>query len=347
MNSSISASEPAAGSTAEAHAEAAWRRWLLVYASILAGSLAFVFVAVVVLDPFSTGRLSPVRTVSIATEKRMFAHAGRIRDPRFNAAIFGNSRAFSIEPARLGRMTGYRIVHLAMEALLPPEQLFLLRAFVRNRLGQAPLIIMVLDTNWCVSSLTHTSYELPRWLYEGSNLQYLRRILSPLAAKAALVRLSILIGVMNDVRRIDGYDPWLPREAPTMRQRMLNTPPPTEGEPVTAPFPALDELKKALANLDPDSPVMLMFPPVYAGSLPVSGSAAEARVEMCKDRIRKIAKGRARTDFLDLRKDAPNVRDPMNFMDHVHFLDPVAREVEAALAPLIRQIAARQDAAGQ
>jgi hypothetical protein len=343
MSSSTSAFERAAATVSEASAEEPWRRWLFVYVGVLVGLTSFVFLAVVLLDPFSTGRLTPIDGFNIATKKRIFGHAGRIRNPRFNAAIIGNSRAFPIEPARLGELTGHRIVNLAMEGLWPPEQRFLLRNFVRHQRGRAPLIIMVLDSSWCESKRHHTKYELPRWLYEGSDLDYLRHIVSLNSAEAALVRAMILLGLKRDLKRLDGYDPWYPPDVAMMRQQMLNMPVHAGGEPVSAPFPNLDDLGEALAGVEPASPVILMFPPEFAGALAVPGSPAEARIDACKARVGEIAGVRQRTEFIDLWRDTPVVRDPMNFIDQMHFLDPVAQYVEGVLAPRIRRLAGRPD----
>jgi hypothetical protein len=340
MSSFISAfeQEPAA----DAGADVRWRRWIAVYLAVLLGLASAGFLALVLLDPFSTGRLTPIKSFNITTSFRILAHAGRIRNPAFDSAIFGNSRSFPIDPARLSAMTGYRIVHLAMPGMYPPEQLFFLHTFVRQHRGRAPLVIWQLGPAWCSAEQQHTIYDLPRWLYAESDIEYLRHIMSRTALRAAVVRLRILLGLGKDAARLDGYEPWIPNDVPARRRAMVRAPSPEAGYPVSAPFPNLDALELALAEIEPGSPVVLWLPPVYAGALPVPGSPAEARLAECKARLRAIVAERPHTDLVDLWKDGPGLRDPENFIDHMHFLDPVARSIESALAERIRLLAPRR-----
>ncbi|MGH6768104.1 MAG: hypothetical protein ACRECO_03675 [Xanthobacteraceae bacterium] len=325
----------------DASADPRWRRWIALYLAVAVGATGICFLALVLLDPFSTGRLTPIKSFNITTSYRILAHAGRIRNPAFDSAIIGNSRSFPIEPARLSALTGHRIVNLAMPGMYPPEQLFFVETFVRQHRGSAPLIIWQLDVAWCQSEQRHTEYDIPKWVYAESDFEYLRHIVSRTALRAAYARLQILLGLKKDAARLDGYEPWIPDDVPARRAAMLKAPAQTYGEPVSDPFPNLDALKTGLAAIEPASPVVLWFPPVYVGALPVPGSAAEARLAECRARLRAIVAGRPHTELVDLWKDAPGLHDPDNFIDHMHFLDPVARDVERVLAEHIRTLAPR------
>jgi hypothetical protein len=98
-----------------------------------------------------------------------------------------------------------------------------------------------------------------------------------------------------------------------------------------APFPVLQELEQALADLRSDSMVLLAFVPVFSEYTPAA-SRNGRRLAACKARVRAIAHARPRTEVLDLRVDGPKVRDPVNFIDATHFGAGLARDVEAGIA---------------
>ena len=110
---------------------------------------------------------------------------------------------------------------------------------------------------------------------------------------------------------------------------------PSEGEPVSAPFPALDSLASFMAAAAPDARVALAFAPIYATGLPAEGSALAARMASCKERAQSLARGRPGTWYLDLQIDEPITRDAANFEDVIHYREPISRWFESELASLI------------
>jgi len=74
--------------------------------------------------------------------------------------------------------------------------------------------------------------------------------------------------------------------------------------------------------------VVLFMPPVYAGTCLCRGSLAEARLAACK-----AAPGIAAARPIHLPRLPPRrrvTRDPMNFIDATHYLDPVAMAPNAS-----------------
>src|SRR5215475_11988427 len=63
-----------------------WRNWI---------DLAFLLVV----DPYDTGRFPTPLPTGVVDIERRTATVSRGRDPRFNAAIFGNSRTFMLDPS--------------------------------------------------------------------------------------------------------------------------------------------------------------------------------------------------------------------------------------------------------
>jgi hypothetical protein len=336
MSSSISSSDRPPRATRVAWS---WRRWLIVLVALAFGGAAVLHLAVVLLDPYATGRVTPFAHFNVTTNVRMFAHAGRVRNPAFDAVITGNSRGFGLESGRLSQATGRRFVHLTLDAAFPVDQLHMVQLFATRRAGTAPMVLQVVDAeNWCDPLRGRTNYDMPWWLYQGSNLTYLQRILTLDSLGAALRRARIALGLAGDFGRADGYELWLPRDTPEFRGKMIATPPPAGGISADAPFSNLDDLAAALTRLEPKSPVILFMPPVYSGALPVAGSAADARLKACKARLQQIAAQRPNTSFVDARFDWPQTRDPDNFIDATHYLDGVAMPAEADLVAAIKRL---------
>jgi hypothetical protein len=336
MNSSISSSDGLSHKTRVAWS---WRRWLVVLVALVFGGAALLHLAVVLLDPYATGRITPFAHFNVTSNVRMFAHAGRMRNPAFDAVIAGNSRGFGLESGRLSQATGRRFVHLTLDAAFPVDQMRMVELFAKRHAGTAPMVLQVVDAdNWCEPLRGRTPYDMPWWLYEGSNLTYLQRILTVESLGATVRRARIALGLDGDFRRADGYELWLPKNTPELRQKMIAMPPPAGGASADAPFSNLDDLAAALTRLEPKSPVILFMPPVYSGALPVAGSAADARLKACKGRLQHIAAKRPNTTFVDARFERPQTRDPNNFIDATHYLDPVAIPTEADLVAAIKRL---------
>jgi hypothetical protein len=315
-----------------------WREWLLTLLVVSLGGTACLYAAVVLLDPFATGRLTPAAHFDVTTEKRMFAHVGRVRNPAFDAAVIGNSRGFALETGRLSAASGRTFTHLTLEAAFADDQLRMARLFAAARAGRPALIVHVVDdATWCSPAKAATAYTMPWWLYEGSNLPYLRNIFSADSLGAAFLRASIMLGFKPRHLRSDGYALWLPRNATELRQDMLRTPRPVNAAAADVPFPNLDDLARALQEFD--ASVVLFMPPTFAGALPATGSPAEARLAACKRRLAAIAGARPHTAFVDALADRESTRNPNNFIDATHYLDPVAIEVEVGIVAAIKRLA--------
>ena len=58
------------------------------------------FGAVILCDPFSTGRFTPITRIDFIGN-RLYADAAHVRDLRYDAAVFGNSHAVRLIPENL------------------------------------------------------------------------------------------------------------------------------------------------------------------------------------------------------------------------------------------------------
>src|SRR5262249_42867152 len=75
-----------------------WHKWLVIFLSLSLAGSGMLYLAVVLIDPFSTGRFSLTQRIDIATKNKRLYSAGLVRDLRFNAALFGDSTSFALDP---------------------------------------------------------------------------------------------------------------------------------------------------------------------------------------------------------------------------------------------------------
>jgi hypothetical protein len=337
MSSSISGSDD--------RSVGAWTRWLASFAVTLGVGFFALYLLVLICDPFSTGRFTPLHGIDIAISQRALANAGRVRDPSFDAAIIGNSYATRFEPDRLNGLTRLRFVQLSIPGFGPDDQLTLARAFLRAHDGAAKAFVVFFDQYWCATNdadmLRYPRF--PDWLYQNDDLAYLTHLFTIDAVQAALHRIAIRLGFAPEPARRDGYYPveqrgiWRPERVAKLT---------TAKRPTAAPssariFPALDRLDALARSLDPKTALVLVLLPYHVSALPEPGTDAADWIDACKRRMRAIAQPRPRTEFLDWMVDGAVARDAANFWDATHARDHVIRSVEASIAEALARLDGR------
>lgn len=303
------------------------RAFLAIFFATAVGASALFLALIIVIDPYGTGRLTPIKRTDIADDDNNYANVARLRDPRFNAAIIGNSRSMRLAPHRLNEMTRLSFVMLAMPGLDPQTQITVAQAFIRSHKGRGVTLVWGLGDEWCRTH--HEPIPFPRWLYEPSEIQYVRHLLTPRATRTALRRVLIMIGLRRPEGTLDGYEPDHPfwnRE--TDLRTLATIAPSSEGEPVDAPMPLIQELAQFARNSS--ARLIFIFQPVFANYAPIAGSPAEMRLNRCKAQLQRLPGA-----FIDMQAQSKLVSDPSSFLDAGHFRDNVAREVERHIADAI------------
>src|SRR5690349_23734949 len=120
MTSSTSGSER--GPKAGAAQRRLWRRWLLVFGGSYFGLGTLLFALLLLIDPYDTGRFPSLGLVGVADHSMRTADASRGRDPRYNAAVIGNSTGQRLDPYRLSSETGLRFIQLSIPDVGPREE---------------------------------------------------------------------------------------------------------------------------------------------------------------------------------------------------------------------------------
>lgn len=112
--------------------DAAWRaavaRFLAVFVAVLALTLALMLL----IDPYDSGRFPGIGISGVSDTNQRTENVSLGRGDNFNAAIFGNSRGQLLDPDRLSQATGLSFVQLTIPGTFAPEQLAMMRWFIRH-----------------------------------------------------------------------------------------------------------------------------------------------------------------------------------------------------------------------
>jgi hypothetical protein len=316
--------------------EHAWRRCAIAFLAVFLGGLGSLYAFVLVVDPYDTGRFPTPLHSGVFSGRGQFetgqrtGNASRGRDPRFNAAVFGNSRAQLLDPAKLSAATGLSFVQLTTPGSGPKEQMTLMRYFLRHHPG-AEAMVLGIDERWCDHDPSlPVTFPFPFWLYRG-DLEYFTHLLSTRAFTAAQNRIKLAMGLVPaadprgyvdyETGRVWNFHPHATSDVGTAAAAM----------PANTYFPALEEFDVLLSELPRQTKFLIMMPPVYHAALPRPGTQAAADLPACKAELTRRL-GRQGLAFLDYLVDGPISRDPENFMDLVHYRLNVAHLIEARIA---------------
>jgi hypothetical protein len=338
-----SASAPAAPPAPAAGAmppDPVWRRFAITFIAAFFGGLGSIYAALVVIDPYDTGRFPTFMRPGIVDGNQRTAGASRGRDPRFDAAVIGNSRGQLLDPQLLSQATGLDFVQLTTPGSGPNENMTMMRYFMRHHSRIAALVVSA-DERWCGHDPSlPVIFPFPFWLYRG-DLEYLAHLLSTRAITAARNRIELAMGLMppTDPRGYSDYETG----------RVWNFHPAVAGAAAEAAsadagalspnsyFPALEELDAVLAVLPSETGLVIVMPPVYRAMLAQPGTQLAADLAACKAELARRVADRRRSGFLDFLVDGPISREPRNFMDPQHYRLNIARMIEARIAAVLAQ----------
>lgn len=318
-----------------------WRRFartlLLTMAGLFAGYLALA----VLVDPYDTGRSTLLSRGAVRPQGPRTASAVRGRDPAFTGVVIGNSHIQLIEPAALTRLTGVPFLQLSVPATGPAEQFALLGWYLQHH-PRPEVIVLSADSFWCADDPTFPSeHGFPYWLV-GDWPAYLRGLVRFSAAQETINRLGWLL---NRHRKIAAADGWWDYERNYLSQGFgidpakkaaLEKPVGPEPEPHHGgPFPIETRLRAELARIPATTPVVVVFPPVYARAEPSAGSPRAKAEAACRTEVRSVLATHPLSTVVDWRDGRPEAADPDRFFDQTHYRLPLARALTREIAAAI------------
>jgi hypothetical protein len=321
----------------------ACRRWLITWAIAFAAALALTWTFLLLVDPYDSGRFSPLPQSRAFDSNARTANASRGRNSAFDSAIIGNSTAVALDPARLSESTGnkLRLAQLSVVASGPREQLTVLRWFMSHH-KEIGAVVVVADRTWCTPDEPSPIEPFPFWLY-GSDVDYLRHLMGWRSLELSFRRIRLALGLHAPARRLDGY--WdfegettraFPRPPLVARDAEdADTGAVQEAELGPQIFPYINQLTATAAELPADTTFVVVVPPIFAGALPPRHSLEALRLARCSAALAKAAATRSKGVFLDFVADNEMTRDPANFLDATHYREKIARHMEESIADAI------------
>jgi hypothetical protein len=322
----------------------AWKRFAIWAVSSAAALFLLFLGGVYLIDPYDTGRSPFSREPDLRGQKEVNATASVGRNPKYEAAVIGNSTIALIMPSRLTALTGIPFAQLSVPGAQIPEQLTIIDWFMKHHVGTAKaLVIAVNRDTWCAHDPTQTGNSpFPFWRFSDSAFEYLAGLISMSSAEQAGRRLGLVRGSKTEPA-LDGYWDYeplyaglladLPRRREVLSQRVK------EQQGFADPsFPGVQALDRKLAALPADLSVVLVFPPVFTAKQPRPGTPRHRSEQACRQRFIDFAADRPKTAIVDWWNDRRELKSPEVFIDQIHYRHPIARTMEDDIAVALHNI---------
>jgi hypothetical protein len=312
-----------------------WRRFALLFLGLFGGGIALVYVALLVIDPYDTGRFPTFMKPGVVDSGQRTSNASHGRDPRFDAAVIGNSRGQMLDPAKLSELTGLSFVQLTTPASGPREQMTMLRFFMEHH-RKVDAVVFSVDERWCRHDPTlPIILPFPFWLYRG-DFEYFSNLLSTRALTFAARRIKMELGLTpaDDARGYQDYETGHVRNFHPRARGPVNKP---VVPPLDEPFAGFELLDSVLGELPAQTRVVFLMSPVYQEWFDELDPQIVADMPRCKAEFAQRASARPHTAFLDYFVEGPISHDAESFMDTQHFRLNIARMLEKRIAEVLRQ----------
>jgi hypothetical protein len=328
-----------------------WKSLVTLFTGLFAGALAFLYLFVLLIDPYDIVPLSLPLDRRIVSINQRYMYPQIARSGRFDSLLTGTSTAQLIDPRSLNGPFVGRFANLAMDSMRAWEQMQIVDLFSRAN-GPPNNLIIALDSVWCERDADReriTFRGFPDWLYDDNEWNDYLYLLNVGTIEIAVRQLGYQLGLYRERVRYDGFRVFTPPEASydaararqhlwkgrTPHQRPQNLPPPLSAdERQELKFPALAWLEAILAKQPSSTRRMLAYMPVHVAAQPWPGSAAASIEEECKARIDKIAQKHGAA-VVDWRINSPITREDRHYWDPLHYRLPVAQLVARQLGDAI------------
>jgi hypothetical protein len=313
-----------------------WRGFARRFVTVFLAELVAVFVFLLATDPLDSGRFPKLTVSGPIDSVGRVVNVSRGRDPRFDAAIIGNSHLMPLEPKRLSAATGFSFVQLAVPAERKREDAAMISWFRRNHPEIAALVINADPTICDRDPRLPLTAPFPFWLY-GSDLDYVAHMMS-----AAMLRLSV-----KRIRASLGLTPISDPSGTTFEEVKFAfaapppavDPPPTDLSPAPLAdtrFPAIDLVEEMLGGLPRSTLVVFVIPPAHVSLLPQENTPEWRDIKTCKYELERRVRAHPNWRSLDYFLDTPAVRDTDNFIDPNHYRTFFSRLIENDIADSLR-----------
>jgi hypothetical protein len=328
-----------------------WKRFVTVFLVALGGSVACVYLFILLVDPYGIIPFSLPFDRRIVSISQAFVYPQIVLSKKYDSLLVGTSTSRLLDPAYLSDRFNVRLANLAMNSMLAWEQKEMIDYFGR-RIGHPKLLIVGIDGVWCYENadkVRHNPYGWPEWIYDDNPLNDYLYLFNEPTAEIAVRLVGFKLGLYPERVRFDGFEVFTPPEKSydpdRARQHIwqnsspktsINLTPPilSTDEKASLPFPALNWLSEILQNLPRSTVKILAFMPVHIAEQPWPGTKAAAVEAECKAQIVEIAR-ESGAKVVDWRIHSPITREDTNYWDQLHYRLPIAQRIQQELADAV------------
>jgi hypothetical protein len=345
---------------------AGWRRFLQVFAGVLAGLIAIALTLLFWANPYRNIPFAPTdRPLKDVNQRYLYPAVAR--DVRFDSAVFGTSSIRLLNPADLEAEFGGRFAELAMNNATAYEQTRIARLFLEIRAQQGlPVrtLIFGIDQVWCGRGDTYqrfTDNPFPPWMYDHDPWNDLLYIVNGKAVEIAARIVGWQLG-LNPGEHYDsaGYANFLPPRSAydpvRARKNIYGQATPRPIEAVEPPvritgadraswqFPTHPLMVDLLATVPAETRIIFAFVPYHVIQQPQPGSRRAVVYAECKGRFVAMAAQRPDAMVVDFMRPSPITTTDDNYWDPLHY----GVETATLLATLLGRAArGKPDPAGR
>jgi hypothetical protein len=333
-----------------------WKRFLNWFFLLTLFSLLILYASFHIIDPYDIFPFSPDFPRVPVSHDQWYFHPIIAKKKEFDSAIFGTSTSRLLCPERLNPIFQASFASLGFNNGSAYEQQKLFNMFMRNH-QNVKVVIFGIDIAWCRTSEeykkfnteTGTSDLFPEWLYDENPWNNCL----PLSAMTFENTKRQLLAVTNLEKYrfgLDGYSEFTPPQDEydiikvrkniyksekfiqftSQKKRAAASPPKTlsSKECIELKYPALSMLEDCLRKIPADSLKILFFVPYHIYRQPSSGSLDAVTLQVCKQRIVKLAKEYPNTYILDFMIESDITTKDENYWDPLHFTVETAILIE-------------------
>jgi hypothetical protein len=331
-----------------------WARFFRKLVGVSVGLLAFVYVAVVMIDPYDTLPFSPdFERTAVSTNQR-FSYPALAIDADFDSAVFGTSTARLLRPIDLNKALGGRFVNLSMNSATAYEQGQIFKLFATAH-PQPKMIVIGVDVSWCEAGTAPAKFTFrpfPPWLYDGNPWNDALYLMNFSAIEQAGRQLATMAGLRAEKYGHDGYADFLPPvseyDLHKVRVDLYAGGPPRPRAAATMPedshsayrqgleFPAHGELDLMMTRLPSETVKVFLFVPYHHFTQPAPGSLDDARWAECKQRFVARAGRLSNAHVLDFMYLSQITGIDQNYWDPLHFSVEIAASMPDLIAAGVR-----------
>lgn len=325
-----------------------WKGFISTMVLWFLGLCAFVYLLIILVDPFDTLPLSlPLDRAPMATNQR-FSYPVLARNPQFDSVVVGSSSSRLFRPELLNEVFAANFVNLAINAGRPYEQYKFLKLFLEHHKSPKTILIGMDIRNkemWCRENEmdVQTDRQFPEWMFDSNPWNDYLYHFNAKALEISGRQLAQVLGFMEPRFSKEGFDDFTPpidqydlrkarkyiygEENPIEKAPEPGQPELSEEELNQITYPTLSLLEDMLAEMPDETKKILLFVPRHWYVQPSRNTKEALILEECKSRIIEIASKYNNAHVFDFARESPITTEDKNYWDIFHYTIVIADNI--------------------